>query len=211
LERGQAPLSCLGKKMNIGVLALQGAFIEHVQTLRRLGVEAVEVRTVHELRGVDGLVIPGGESTAMLKLARHYHLIKPLQQMVKEGKPIMGTCAGMILLASKITESDMQTLCLMDIEVRRNAFGRQVDSFETDLAVPALGDEPFHAVFIRAPYIERLGNGVEALARLEDGTVVAVRQKNLLALAFHPELGHDTRLHEYFLGMVKESLGSRKK
>jgi len=197
--------------MKIGVLALQGAFIEHVQILRKLGVEAVEVRTVQELRGIDGLIIPGGESTTMLKLARHYHLIKPLQQMVKEGKPIMGTCAGMILLASKIAESDMQTLCLMDIEVRRNAFGRQVDSFETDLAVPVLGDEPFHAVFIRAPYIEHLGNGVEALARLDDGTVVAVRQDNLLALAFHPELGHDSRLHEYFLGMVKKSLGSRKK
>jgi len=197
--------------MKIGVLALQGAFIEHIHTLRRLGVEAVEVRTVQELRGIDGLIIPGGESTTMLKLARHYHLTKPLQQMIKEGKPIMGTCAGMILLASKITESDMQTLCLMDIEVRRNAFGRQVDSFETDLAVPALGDEPFHAVFIRAPYIEHLGNGVEALARLDDGTVVAVRQDNLLALAFHPELSHDSRLHEYFLGMVKKSLGSRKK
>ena len=191
--------------MKIGVLALQGAFIEHVHTLRKLGVEAVEVRTAQELQGLDGLIIPGGESTTMLKLARHYHLIKPIQQMAKAGKPIMGTCAGMILLANKITESDMQTLCLMDIEVRRNAFGRQVDSFETDLAVPALGDEPFHAVFIRAPYIEHLGNGVEALARLEDGTVVAVRKDNLLALAFHPELGHDTRLHEYFVDMVKEA------
>ena len=190
--------------MKIGVLALQGAFVEHIHILRRLGVEAVEVRTVKELHGMDGLIIPGGESTTMLKLARHYHLVKPLQQMVKEGKPIMGTCAGMILLANKITESDMQTLCLMDIEVRRNAFGRQVDSFETDLAVPAIGDELFHAVFIRAPYIEHLGNGVEALARLDDGTVVAVRQNNLLALAFHPELSHDTRLHEYFINMVKE-------
>jgi len=130
--------------------------------------------------------------------------------MVKEGKPIMGTCAGMILLANKITDSDMQTLCLMDIEVRRNAFGRQVDSFETDLVVPAIGDEPFHAVFIRAPYIEHLGNGVEALARLDDGTVVAVRQGNLLALAFHPELSHDTRLHEYFVDMVKEAGLKRK-
>ena len=191
--------------MKIGVLALQGAFIEHIHILRSLGVEALEVRTTKELHGVDGLIIPGGESTTMLKLALHYHLVKPLQQMVKEGKPIMGTCAGMILLANKITESDMQTLCLMDIEVRRNAFGRQVDSFETDLAVPAIGDEPFHAVFIRAPYIEHLGNGVEVLARLDDGTVVAVRKGNLLALAFHPELSHDTRLHEYFVDMVKEA------
>jgi len=191
--------------MKIGVLAMQGAFIEHVHTLRKLGVEAVEVRTVKELHDVDALIIPGGESTTMLKLARHYHVVKPIQQMAGEGKPIMGTCAGMILLADKITDSDMQTLCLMDIEVRRNAFGRQADSFETDLAVPALGDEPFHAVFIRAPYIEHVGNGVETLARLDDGTVVAVRKDNLLALAFHPELSHDTRLHEYFLNMVKEA------
>jgi 5'-phosphate synthase pdxT subunit len=191
--------------MKIGVLALQGAFIEHVQTLRRLGVEAVEVRQPVDMEGLDGLIIPGGESTTMLKLATHYHIIKPIRQMAAKGQPIMGTCAGMILLASKVTESDMQTLCLMDIEVRRNAFGRQVDSFETDLAVPVLGDEPFHAVFIRAPYIEHLGDGVEALARLEDGTVVAVRKGNLLALAFHPELGQDTRLHEYFVDMVKEA------
>ena len=191
--------------MKIGVLALQGAFIEHIRTLQKLGVEAVEVRTSEELQSLDGLIIPGGESTAMLKLARHYHLVKPLQQMAKEGKPIMGTCAGMILLANTITDSDMQTLCLMDIEVRRNAFGRQVDSFETDLAIPQLGGELFHSVFIRAPYIEHVGNGVETLARLDDGTVVAGRQKNLLALAFHPELSHDTRLHEYFLGMFKES------
>jgi len=191
--------------MNIGVLALQGAFIEHIHILRRLGVEAVEVRTAKELHNIDGLIIPGGESTTMLKLARHYHLVKPIQQMAKEGKPIMGTCAGMILLAKTITESDMQTLGLMDIEARRNAFGRQVDSFETDLAVPAIGREKFHAVFIRAPYIEHVGNGVETLAQLDDGTVVAVRQNNLLALAFHPELGRDSRLHEYFVHMVKEA------
>lgn len=205
MRGAREPLSVLGDRVKIGVLALQGAFVEHIHILRRLGVEAVEVRTAKELHGVDGFIIPGGESTTMLKLARHYHLVKPLQQMAEEGKPIMGTCAGMILLANKITESDMQTLCLMDIEVRRNAFGRQVDSFETDLAVPAIGDEPFRAVFIRAPYIEHVGNGVEVLARLDDGTVVAVRQKNLLALAFHPELSHDTRLHEYFVDMVKEA------
>ncbi len=191
--------------MKIGILALQGAFIEHLHTLRSLGVEAVEVRTTTELTGLDGLIIPGGESTAILKLARHYHMIKPLQEMAKAGIPIMGTCAGMVLLANKVTESDLQTLCLMDIEVRRNASGRQVDSFETDLAIPDIGGEPFHAVFIRAPYIEHLGAGVETLARLDDGTVVAVRKGNLLALAFHPELGHDTRLHEYFLKMVRAS------
>jgi 5'-phosphate synthase pdxT subunit len=197
--------------MKIGVLALQGAFIEHLQTLRKLGVEAVEVRTAAGLAGLDGVIIPGGESTTMLKLARHYHMIKPLQEMAKKGVPVMGTCAGMVLLAGKVTESGMQTLCLMDIEVRRNASGRQVDSFETDLAIPDIGDEPFHAVFIRAPYIEHLGEGIETLARLDDGTVVAVRKDNLLALAFHPELGHDTRLHEYFLKMVKDSIKDRAK
>jgi 5'-phosphate synthase pdxT subunit len=191
-------------------MALQGAFIEHIHTLRKLAVETVEVRTVKELLNVDGLIIPGGESTTMLKLARHYHMIKTLRQMAKEGTPIMGTCAGMILMANKVTESDMQTLCLMDIEVRRNASGRQVDSFETPLEVPALGDKPFPAVFIRAPYIERLGNGVEVLARLQDGTAVAVKQDNLLALAFHPELSSDTRLHEYFLIMVNETGLKRK-
>lgn len=203
-ERGfNAPLLLRVMVMKIGVLALQGAFIEHLQALRKLGAEAVEVRTAAELLGLDGMIIPGGESTTMLKLARHYHLVKPLQEMAKRGVPVMGTCAGMVLLASKVTESDLETLCLMDIEVRRNASGRQVDSFETDLAVPEIGDEPFHAVFIRAPYIEHLGDGVETLARLEDGTVVAVRKDNLLALAFHPELGQDTRLHEYFLNMVR--------
>ena len=190
--------------MKIGILALQGAFIEHIQTLRRLGVEAVEVRTAAELTGLDGLIIPGGESTAILKLARHYQMITPLQEMANAGIPIMGTCAGMVLLANKVSESDLQTLCLMDIEVRRNASGRQVDSFETDLDIPDIGDELFHAVFIRAPYIEHLGAGVEALARLDDGTVVAARKGNLLALAFHPELGSDTRLHKYFLKMVRE-------
>ncbi len=191
--------------IKIGVLALQGAFIEHIHTLKKLGVEAVEVRKPEELSGLDGLIIPGGESTTMLNLAHHYSLIAPLKKFAASGKPVMGTCAGMILLAKKVVDSDMQTLCLMDVGVRRNAFGRQVDSFETDLAVPDLGEDKFHAVFIRAPYIEHVGEGVETLAQLEDGTVVAVRQKNLLALAFHPELGRDTRLHQYFIEMVKES------
>jgi 5'-phosphate synthase pdxT subunit len=192
--------------MKIGVLALQGAFIEHVHTLRKLGVETVEVRKTTELQGLDGIIIPGGESTTMLKLAHHYHMIKPLQIMAQEGTPVMGTCAGMILLANRISDSDMQTLGIMDIEVRRNAFGRQVDSFETDLSIPAVGARPFHAVFIRAPYIQQVGEGVEILAKLDDGTVVAVRQKNLLALAFHPELSHDSRFHEYFLNMVREAI-----
>ena len=191
--------------MKIGVLALQGAFIEHIQTLRALGVTASEVRGPGELAGLDGLVIPGGESTAILKLARHYHLLEPIRRMALAGKPIMGTCAGMILLAGRVVDSDMATLGLMDMDVRRNAFGRQVDSFEADIPFPCLGCEPFHAVFIRAPCIDSTGPKAEVLARLSDGAAVAVRQGNLLALAFHPELSHDFRVHQYFINMVRES------
>jgi 5'-phosphate synthase pdxT subunit len=189
--------------MKIGVLALQGAFVEHIRALKAAGAQAVAVRMPAELAGLDGLVIPGGESTTMVKLSRHYGLFAPIKQMAREGKPIMGTCAGLILLAARVCDSDMETLALMDMNVRRNAFGRQVDSFETDLSITAIGKEPFHAVFIRAPFIVTLGPDVESLARLEDGTVVAARQENLLALAFHPELVHDTRLHKYFLSMSK--------
>ncbi len=190
--------------MRIGVLALQGAFIEHIHALKALGAEALAVRKPEELPGLDGLIIPGGESTTMVKLARHYGLFAPIKQMAREGKPLMGTCAGLILLAARVVDSDLHTLALMDMSVRRNAFGRQVDSFETDLSIPALGKEPFHAVFIRAPFIVSVGPEVEVLAKLEDGTAVAARQDNLLALAFHPELGHDTRLHKYFLKMAKQ-------
>jgi len=191
--------------MKIGVLALQGAFIEHIQTLHALGVATVEVRRPEKLVGLDGLIIPGGESTTILKLARQYHLLEPLRRMAMAGKPIMGTCAGMILLARRVIDSNMVTLGLMDMDVRRNAFGRQVDSFEADIRIPCLGYEPFHAVFIRAPYIETTGPKAEILARLSNGTAVAVRQGNLLALAFHPELSRDFRLHRYFLDMVRES------
>ncbi len=189
--------------MKIGVLALQGAFIEHIHALKAVGAEALPVRKPEELRGLDGLIIPGGESTTMVKLAHHYGLFAPIKQMARAGKPLMGTCAGLILLAARVVDSDLHTLALMDMTVRRNAFGRQVDSFETDLSIPALGKEPFHAVFIRAPFIVSVGPEVEVLAKLADGTAVAARQDNLLALAFHPELGHDTRLHRYFLQMAK--------
>ena len=189
--------------MKIGVLALQGAFIEHIHALRRLGVRAVEVRRAAELAGLDGLIIPGGESTTMVKLAGE--LREPIRALARLGKPVMGTCAGLILLAKKVSDDDMETLGLMDISVRRNAFGRQVDSFETALEMPCLGKEPCHAVFIRAPLIESAGEGCEVLARLADGTIVAVRQQNLLALAFHPELSHDDRLHRYFIKMVEQS------
>lgn len=191
-----------------GVLALQGDFFEHIQVLRRLGVEAREVRLPEQLEGLDGLIIPGGESTTIGKLAVAYHLVEPIRRMAKEGIPIWGTCAGMILLAKDVGR-DQPLIGAMDIIVKRNAFGRQVDSFETDLFIPALDvvstveerGKPFRAIFIRAPYIQKVGHGVEKLAHLADGTVVAARQGNLLATAFHPELADDTRFHRYFLNM----------
>lgn len=199
--------------MKYGVLALQGAFIEHLQVLRQLGVEACEVRLPEQLVGLDGLIIPGGESTTIGKLAVAYDLIDPIRRMVAEGIPVWGTCAGMILLAKDIGHRQ-PLIGVMDIVVKRNAFGRQVDSFEVDLTIPALDavstvaerGKPFRAIFIRAPYIERLGAGVEELARLPDGVVVAARQGNLLATAFHPELSGDARFHRYFLGMTRGSV-----
>ena len=187
----------------IGVLALQGAFVEHIALLRRLDVEAFPVRLPRELEGLDGLVIPCGESTTIGRLMKEYDLMTPLRRLAKEGFPMMGTCAGMILLAKQVSGIDVEPLGAMDIAVRRNAFGRQVDSFETDLEIPVIGESPFHAVFIRAPFIESAGDGVEVLARLPDGTGVAARQGNMLALAFHPELTDNLRLHEYFLSIVR--------
>jgi 5'-phosphate synthase pdxT subunit len=193
-----------------GVLALQGAFIEHMQVLRSLGVEVIEVRLPQQLAGLSGLIIPGGESTTIGKLAVAYNLIEPIRRMALDGIPIWGTCAGMILLAKNIG-CDQPLIGVMDIVVQRNGFGRQVDSFETDLYVPALDavstaeerGRPFRAVFIRGPYIERLGAGVEEIARLPGGVVVAARQGNLLGTAFHPELSGDTRFHRYFLAITK--------
>ncbi|MCS7251493.1 MAG: pyridoxal 5'-phosphate synthase glutaminase subunit PdxT [Anaerolineae bacterium] len=194
--------------MRIGVLGLQGDYLEHHQVLRRLGVETVDVRLPSHLEGVDGLIIPGGESTTVGVLAERYGLIEPLRRMAEAGMPIWGTCAGMIFLAKDVGRPQ-PVLGLMDIRVRRNAFGRQIDSFEVDLEIPALarvGDSrPFHAVFIRAPWIEAVGPEVEALARLEDGTIVAAQQRHLLATAFHPELTDDTRFHRYFLEIVQQA------
>ncbi len=184
----------------VGVLALQGAFREHVAFLNRLGVETVEVRRPTQLDGLDGLIMPGGESTTVGKLAVKYDLIAPLREMARSGTPMWGTCAGMILLAKDIGRAQ-PLLEVMDIQVQRNAFGRQVDSFEADLNVPALGGEPFRAVFIRAPLIEAVGPGVDVLARLDDGAIVAARQGTLLATAFHPELTDDLRFHKLFLHM----------
>lgn len=191
--------------MKIGVLALQGAFIEHEKMLRRIGVESCEVRLPQQLAGLDGLIIPGGESTTMGKLAVQYDLMEPIRAMAGAGKPLWGTCAGMIFMARDIGR-DQPLLGLIDVRVKRNAFGRQVDSFETDLDVPAIATPedsgPFHAVFIRAPLVESVGAGVEVLARLDTGVIVAARQGNLLATSFHPELSHDDRFHRYFVSLV---------
>ena len=188
--------------MKIGVLALQGAFIEHSKMLARLGVKAVEVRLPQQLVGLDGLIIPGGESTTIGKLASAYGLLEPLRQFAA-AKPTWGTCAGMIFLAKDLGGQQQPILGAMDITVDRNAFGRQIDSFETDLAIAELGDQPFHAVFIRAPVVTAVAAPVSVLARLADGRIVAVRQAHLLATAFHPELTDDLRLHGYFCSIVK--------
>jgi pyridoxal 5'-phosphate synthase pdxT subunit len=193
--------------MRIGVLALQGAFVEHMAMLRRLGVEAVPVRLPEGLEGLDGVVIPGGESTTIGKLMVAYGLLEPLRRTIEAGTPVYGTCAGMILLARDIGTAAQPTLGAMDIVVKRNAFGRQLDSFEQEIAVPELGAEPFHAIFIRAPAIERVGPRARALARLDDGTIVAAQQGHMLATAFHPELSHDTRLHEHFVALCAERAG----
>jgi 5'-phosphate synthase pdxT subunit len=190
--------------MKIGVLAVQGAFAEHIETLRKLATEAEPVRLPEHLLRVDGLIIPGGESTTISKLLNAYDMMPAIRDLAARGMPVLGTCAGMILLARNIADDDTPSLGLMDITVRRNAFGRQVESFETDLDMPVLGAEPYPAVFIRAPYIESAGAGVAVLATLADGTIVAVRQGNRLATAFHPELTDDLRFHRYFLDIVRD-------
>ena len=187
----------------IGVLALQGDFAEHIGIFQRLGIAAQEVRHPQELAGLDGLVIPGGESTTVTRLISEFALLEPLRERAQNGFPIWGTCAGMIVLAQRASELEWPTLDALAIAVRRNAFGRQVDSFETDLAVPALGQQAFHAIFIRAPIVEEVGDGVEVLAKLDNGNAVAVRQANALATAFHPELTEDDRFHRYFIDMVR--------
>ncbi len=188
--------------MIIGVLALQGDFAEHIAILEELGVETQEVRLPHQLKGLDGLIMPGGESTTLSRLMTIYELREPVQAMAARGEAIWGTCAGMVMMASEITEQDPVPLKIMDIGVLRNAFGRQVDSFEQDLSVAGLDDPPYHAVFIRAPVITRVGDQVQVLANLPDGRPVAVQQGQLLATSFHPELTSDTRLHRRFLELT---------
>ena len=184
----------------VGVLALQGAFREHVAAVSRLGVAAREVRQLKDMDGIDAMIIPGGESTTMGKLLNEWHMLEPLRDRIMQGMPVYGSCAGLILLCRTIENSDQPRLGVLDATVRRNAFGRQVDSFETELSMPEVGPDPVPAVFIRAPVIISVGPEVRVLAEVK-GQAVAVRQNNILATSFHPELTPDTRLHSYFLDM----------
>ena len=188
----------------IGVLAIQGDFLEHRQALARLGVEAPEIRLPHQLEDIDGLIIPGGESTTIAQLIDIYGFREALRARARQGMAVWGTCAGMIVIADRLTDARPEPLRLMDIEVSRNAFGRQVDSFEADIEFQDIEGAPFHCVFIRAPVVNRVGASVRTLAALDDGRPVAVRQGKLLATAFHPELTGDSRIHELFARMASQ-------
>jgi pyridoxal 5'-phosphate synthase pdxT subunit len=190
--------------MKIGVLALQGAFHEHLSTLSSIGVEGTEVRLPADLDDVAGLILPGGESTTMRRLIDRWGLRQPIMDLAATGAPLFGTCAGMIVMSREIAGDEEPILPLLDVTVQRNAFGRQLDSFEADLSVPVLGDQPVHGVFIRAPVIERTGPDVDVLARLDDGRIVAVRERNVIATAFHPELAGETRFHRLVATMASE-------
>jgi pyridoxal 5'-phosphate synthase pdxT subunit len=190
--------------VKIGVLALQGAFREHLDTLAAIGVEGVRVREPADLEGVSGLILPGGESTTMRQLIDRWGLRQPILDLADSGAPIFGTCAGMIVMAREIAGGEEPILPLLDVTVERNAFGRQRDSFEADVPVDVLGGTPVHAVFIRAPIVERTGPDVDILAKLDDDRIVAVRQRNVLATAFHPELAGETRFHRLMATMAAE-------
>ena len=190
--------------MRIGVLAVQGDFAEHAAMLATIGVEPIEVRLPGDLKGLSGLILPGGESTAIRRLIARWGLARPILDLAASGAPLFGTCAGMIVLSKEIAAGEEAVLPLLDVTVQRNAFGRQLDSFETDLDVPVLGDQPVHGVFIRAPVIERVGPDVDVLARLENGRIVAVRERNVIATAFHPELAGEPRFHRLMATMAAE-------
>ncbi|MGY1754412.1 pyridoxal 5'-phosphate synthase glutaminase subunit PdxT [Blastococcus sp. SYSU D01042] len=199
----------------VGVLALQGDVREHLAALAEQGAEAVAVRRPEELARVDGLVLPGGESTTIAKLARRFGLLEPLRAAVRAGLPAYGSCAGMILLADRLLDAppDQETIGGLDVTVRRNAFGRQTESFESGIALEGVGGEPLHAVFIRAPWVEEAGEGVDVLGRVSggdaDGRIVAVRQGNLVATSFHPELTGDRRVHALFVDIVRARLAEQ--
>jgi 5'-phosphate synthase pdxT subunit len=188
--------------VKIGILSLQGAFAEHEAVLASIGAEVVRVRLPEHLEGLAGLILPGGESTVMRKLIDRWGLRGPILELADRGAPVLGTCAGMILLAADISDGDEPVFPLLDVTVKRNAFGRQLDSFEGQIEVPVLGDTPIHGVFIRAPLVERVGADVDVLARLDDGRVVAVRQRNVIATAFHPELAGEVRFHRLLTTMA---------
>jgi len=190
--------------VKIGVLALQGAFAEHVNVLRSIGVDAVEVRLPEQVEELDGLVLPGGESTTMRRLVDRWGLRQPILELAARGAPLFGTCAGMIILAKEIADGEEPVLPLLDVTVRRNAFGRQLDSFEGELPVPLVGDQPVRGVFIRAPVIERVGPAVDVIATLDDDRIVAVRERNIVATAFHPELAGEPRFHRLIATMAAE-------
>ena len=190
--------------MRIGVLAVQGDFAEHEKALASIGVEPVEVRLPQHLVGLSGLILPGGESTAMRRLIARWGLREPILELAATGAPLFGTCAGMIVLAREIAGGEEPIVPLLDITVQRNAFGRQLDSFETEVSVPVLGDQPVHGVFIRAPIVERVGEGVDVLATLDNGRIVAVRERNIVATAFHPELAGDSRFHRLVAALASE-------
>jgi 5'-phosphate synthase pdxT subunit len=187
----------------IGVLAVQGAVREHLEAIREIGAEPVTVRLPHDLEGLDALILPGGESTTMRRFIERYGLREPILAMAGRGAPMLGTCAGMILLAGRLTDGDEPVLGLLDVAVERNAYGRQLDSYEADVDLPAIGAEPLHGVFIRAPVVVEAGPGVEVLARDAGGRIIAVRQGKVLATAFHPELTGDRRLHRLLLDLVE--------
>jgi len=192
----------------VGVLALQGDVVEHVRALERIGATVREVKTARDLAAVDALIVPGGESTTVIKLLDRFELVEPIRARVRAGMPFWGTCMGMIVAAHDVADLDQPTLDLIDITVRRNAFGRQIASAEVPLDVPALGAEPFPAIFIRAPWVERAGPGVELIAQ-HDGHGVFVREKNVIGTSFHPELTGDDRVHRYFLSLLPSSPAAR--
>ena len=195
-----------GTQLRIGVLALQGDFAEHLAMLRANGVDAVEVRTLAQIDGCDGLVIPGGESTTIARLLIAFDMLEPLRERIRNGLPTWGTCAGAILLATDVPALDREPIGVMDMTVDRNAFGTQIQSFEADLDIAGMEGPPLRAIFIRAPVIRRVGKAVEVLATLADGRIVAARQGHLLATSFHPELTNDARMHGYFAEMCREQL-----
>jgi pyridoxal 5'-phosphate synthase pdxT subunit len=199
----QAAPSVPDRRPRIGVLAVQGAVREHVDAIREIGAEPVPVRLPADLDGIDALILPGGESTTMRRLIDQYGLREPILAMARRGAPLFGTCAGMILLAARLDDGEQPVFPLLDATVRRNAYGRQLDSYEADLEMPAVGAEPVHGVFIRAPVVSELGPQVEVLARDAEGRPIAIRQGRVMATAFHPELTSERRLHRLLLGMIE--------